>query len=670
MPHLTPQQALDLAMDHHAAGRFAEAENFYRKLLAVEPGNPDIIHLLGAVAANTNRQAEGLVLMERAIAMNPNVARYHSNLGTLLLNMRDYDRAITCYQEALRLDPNCAGAYYNMGLTRFNQRRWDESIAAYRAALRLQPDYPACELNLGSSLVAAGQIDAAIGLYRSVLQRRPGDAPIATNLGNCLKEKGELDAAIEVYRHALAIAPGDAPTWNNLGVALKDQGMIEGSIAAFQHSLELQPGSAEVRSNLVFTMLFDPRCEPAALAAEEREWNRHHVAPLRAQFQPHANDRSPERRLRVGYVSADFREHVVGRALLPVFERHDREKVEVVCYAVCAPDPVTRRFVEKAALWRDVADVPDAELAARIRDDGIDILVDLALHTSDNRLKLFAHKPAPVQVSWLGYPGSSGVETIDWRITDPFLEPPGGESSPSAEQPFRLPHCWSCYEPPAGSPPVNALPVLSRGFFTFGSLNNFCKINDTVLETWARILGAVAESRLVLLTKTGSHRSRMADFMRAHGIAPERFEFLDYRSSAEGLAPGDYLRRYERIDLALDTFPYNGMTTTFDALWMGVPVVSLVGKFSLGRAGLSILSNVGLSEFAVESRDDYVRCAVESAHKIQRLVELRTGLRSRLQASPLLDPAALTREVEAAYRAMWRCWCGTQSAALPGAEIR
>ncbi len=657
MAHLTIQQALELAMDHHQAGRLAQAEELYRQLLQVQPGNPDLVHLLGVVASHLKRHAEGRALIERSIAMNPNAARYHGNLGTLLLEIRDYDGATACYETALRLEPNWASAHYNLGLVRFQQRRWEESVASYRTALKINPDQPSCELNLGIALAAAGRIDEAIESYRSALERHPADASITTNLGNLFKEKGEMDAAIEAYRHALALNPKDSVTANNLAVALKDQGQIGESIAAFRASLELQPASAEVRSNLIFTLLFDPACEPGAVAEQEREWNRHHVEPLSAQRRPHGNDRSPDRPLRIGYISADLREHVVGRALLPVFERHDRTHFEPVCYALSEPDALTQRFKSGSALWRDVGDLPDEEFAAQVRADGIDILVDLALHTSDNRLGVFARKPAPVQVSWLGYPGTTGVATIDYRLTDPFLEPPGGEASPSSEQPFRLPHCWSCYEPPADSPAVNELPALPSGHVTFGSFNNFCKINDTVLETWAQILGAVEGSRLVLLAKSGSHRSRTAGFLRDRGIAPERLDFLDYRPALEGHSQGHYLRRYERIDLALDTFPYNGMTTTFDALWMGVPVVSLVGRFSLGRAGLSLLSNVGLPEFAVESREEYVQRAIECARDTRRLAELRATLRPRMEASPLLDAPSLARHVEAAYRTMWRRWC-------------
>ncbi len=657
MSYLTLQQALDLAMEHHRSGRFAEAEQLYRQLIQAEPQNPDLVHLLGLVAFHGRRLGPAQEMIERAIAMNPGIARYHNNLGTLLIDLGEYERALAAYAEAIRLEPRNAGAWYNVGIVRTSQRHWLLAVEAYRTALQLDPDYPACALNLGTALAASGQIDAGIALYRSELQRRPTDAAILTNLGNLLKEIGDTDAAIEIYRAAIAIAPNDSVTVNNLAVALKDQGLLAASIAAYRRSLELNPASLEVHSNLILTLFFDPDTEPSTIDAEQRRWNRLHLDPLKPQHQPHANDRSPERRLKIGYISPDFRDHVVGRALLPVFERHDPAQFELVCYSGCQRDAVGERFVARADLWRELANLSDEQIATQIRADRIDILVDLSLHTSDNRLGVFARKPAPVQVSWLGYPGTTGLETIDYRLTDSFLEPPGAESAASLETPFRLPDCWSCYEPPAGYPAVAGLPALRAGHITFGSFNNFCKINERVLEVWTQILRAVPGSRLVLLTKSGSHRKWAGDFLRERGVDPQRLDFHDYIAAGEGRSQGDFLRRYDAIDIALDTFPYNGMTTTCDALWMGVPVIALVGKFSLGRAGLSLLSNVGLPEMAVSSVEEYVRVAVNLAGDLPRLGSLRASLRSRMEASPLLDAGRLARNVEAAYRTMWRRWC-------------
>jgi predicted O-linked N-acetylglucosamine transferase (SPINDLY family) len=658
MSYLTPQQALDRALEHHRAGRLAEAERLYRQLLEGEPHSPDLFHLLGLVAYRSGRHREARELIERAIAMNPNVARYHDNLGALFLDLGEDERVLAACAVALRLEPRNAGAWYKTGIVHTRQGNWPLAIEAYRTALQFDPNYPACALNLGTALAASGQIEAGIALYRAELQRRPADAAITTNLGNLLKEIGDLDAAIETYRTGLALSPNDAVAYNNLAVALKDRGQLAASVAAYRRSLELDPTNLEVHSNLILTLFFDPDTEPATIEAEQRRWNRLHLDPLGARRQPHANDRSPERRLKIGYVSADFRDHVVGRALLPVFERHDRKQFEMVCYSGAQRDALSERFVSRADLWRDIFHLSDEQVTAQVQADGIDILVDLGLHTSDNRLGVFARKPAPVQVSWLGYPGTTGLETIDYRLTDSLLEPPGAEPAASSETPFRLPDCWSCYEPPAGFPAVGGLPASRLGYVTFGSLNNFCKINERVLDLWAQILRAVEGSRLVLLTKAGSHRQWAGDFLRERGVDPGRVEFHDYLPAGDGRAQGDFLRRYHAIDIALDTFPYHGMTTTCDALWMGVPVIALVGKFSLGRAGLSLLSNVGLPELAVASPQEYLRTALELARDLSRLTALRAALRPQMEASPLLDADRFARNLAAAYRTMWRRWAG------------
>ena len=317
------------------------------------------------------------------------------------------------------------------------------------------------------------------------------------------------------------------------------------------------------------------------------------------------------------------------------------------------PEHVNARFLELSAGWRETATLSDAELAEQIRRDGIDILVDLALHTAFNRLLVFARKPAPVQIAWLGYPGATGLEAMDYRISDPFLDPPGDAGS--FETPLRLPDAWSCHRPPCDSPAVSPLPAAANGFITFGSFNNIAKINARVLDLWARILLAIEGSRLLLLVK-GSGAARIRRAFEERGVAVDRVEFLDYYPApvaAEGRPPPGFLLRYHRTDIALDPFPYNGMTTTCDALWMGVPVVALIGEATLGRASFSLLSNAGLPELAAHSEGEYARIATELARDIPRLTALRATLRDRMMRSPLLDAPRFARNLEAAFRQAW-----------------
>ncbi|MGB8167958.1 MAG: tetratricopeptide repeat protein [Chthoniobacteraceae bacterium] len=653
MSYLTPQQALNHAMDRHVAGQLDEAEAIYRHLLASDPGNVDVLHLLGVLTFTRGQFEPAIEIMRRSIAMSPAVPRFHNNLGNALIDIGRFDEAITALEMAVRLDPTLSAAYYNLGNALSRLRRWEEAVVAYRRSLELRPDFPGAILNLGTAFAAMGQLDATVALYREALAKGPPSASIATNLGNALRDQGDMDAAIETYEWSLRIDPNDAVARSNLGNALKDQGAIDAAIAAFRRSLELKPEASETHSNLVFTLYFDPECPPAAIAAEQRAWDRRHAQPLRAEWRPPANERSPERKLRIGYVSPDLRDHVVGRSLLPVFEEHDHEGFEFTCYTLATPDHVTARFQARADHWRDLNQLSDAQVAELVRADGIDILVDLALHTAHNSLLAFARKPAPVQVSWLGYPGTAGIEAIDYHLTDRFLE---DGSSPGA---FPLPGCWGSYAHYPDSPAVNALPAASRDRVTFGSFNNFCKMNDRVWDLWAQILAAVEGSRLVLLAKAGSHEDRTREKLKARGIDPQRIEFLRYVPSVEERPQVEFLRRYHEIDIALDPFPYNGMTTTCDALWMGVPVVALTGNTPIARASFSLLSNLGLPELASPSRDEYVRIAIALAKDRPRLAELRASLRRRMETSPLLDAKSLARHVENAYRTMWRRWCAS-----------
>jgi predicted O-linked N-acetylglucosamine transferase (SPINDLY family) len=413
-----------------------------------------------------------------------------------------------------------------------------------------------------------------------------------------------------------------------------------------------------MHSNLIFTLHYHPGYDFRTISDEQQRWNRQFSEPLQMSLQPYANDPGGERPLRIGYVSADFRDHAVGRFLLPLFERHDRERFEIFCYSgVSRPDKMTERLRALTGPWRPTFGVPDDRLAEIIREDRVDILVDLSLHSGGNRLPVFARQPAPVQLSWLGYPGSAGIPAIGYRLTDACMDPPGSRSrgtAGSAGELLRLPNCWCCYQPAEDAPEIASLPALSARKVTFGSLNHFSKVHEGVLARWAGVLEAVNGSRLLFPCPEGIARERVRAFFGARGIAGERLELVNY------LPRSEFLRLYERIDIGLDTFPYNGMATTCDALWMGTPVLTLPGEMPASRAGLSLLSCVGLGELVAHSEEDYVRLATELAANLSRLAELRASLRGRMLASPLMDAPTFARDVEAAYRSMWRRWRRTK----------
>jgi predicted O-linked N-acetylglucosamine transferase (SPINDLY family) len=656
-----PQAALNHAMDLHRQGRLAEAEELYRQLHAKFPTTADLTHLLGLVTMELGRHAAGEALLVEAIRQNPNVAHYHANFGTKLIDRRETARAIALLERSVQLAPDAAQHYYNLGNAYVQGQRYADAIHAYQQALVRNPGYAIAELQLGMALHLGGSTDAGIAFYRQALERRPTDFAIATNLGALLQAVCDIDGAIAAFKQSLAIDARNFFALNNLGIMLKERGEITEAIELLRRCLELNPDSPEVRSNIILTMHYDPAVSDAELAEQHREWDRRHGSPASGRIKDHPNSMDPHRRLRIGYVSADLRDHVVGRALLPAFRHHDHSAFEITCYSMCQAQTATDAFKSCSDRWRDMAGTSDAEFARQVQADEIDILIDLSLHTSDNRLTAFALKPAPIQVTWLGCPESSGLSVMDYRISDRHLEPSASNVLAAAhEKACLLPDSWTCYEAPAGYPDVNGLPAKRNGYLTFGSFNNSCKISAEVLATWGSILRAVPNSRLMLLAKQGGHRRRMTEVMESHGITADRLVFADYHPATDNLDQGRLLSRYHQVDIALDTFPYNGMTTTLDALWMGVPVVSLVGRRSLGRAGLSLLKTVGLPRFAVESIDAYVDLATKTAQDLDDLAALRAGLRPKMQASALIDAPAFTHKLEAGLRDMWVEWCKRQ----------
>jgi predicted O-linked N-acetylglucosamine transferase (SPINDLY family) len=474
-----------------------------------------------------------------------------------------------------------------------------------------------------------------------------------TNLGNMLMRWGRPEEAETRCRAAVALSPEDAEPYTNLGNALKERGELDAAIDSYRRAAELRPDLSALHSNLLLTLHYHPDYSAEDLAREHRRWAERHVAPLASRRRPHSNDRRPDRRLRIGYVSADFREHSVARFMLPILEAHDRDQVEVYAYSdVTRPDAVTRAVRSNVDAWRNVCTANDAQVAELIRGDAIDVLVDLAAHSGRNRLLAFAEKPAPVQATYLAYCSTTGVDAIDYRLTDRFLDPPGADLSPYTERSIRLPDCYWCYAAPTaagGGAPIDNERI--PGPPTFGCLNNFAKVTPAALRLWARLLLRVTEARLLLYARPGNHRDRVLRTMRDTGVAESRIAFVDAQPFE------DYLRTYREVDVALDPFPFCGGTTTCDALWMGVPVVSLTGRTAVSRAGSSLLSNAGLKDLVASTEAQYADLAAALLRDRRRLAELRRGLRPRLESSPLMDVPRFTRHLETAFRGMWREWC-------------
>jgi len=524
-----------------------------------------------------------------------------------------------------------------------------EAEAAYREILTAHPDHPELHYNLGTVLRALGKLREAVSAYQRALELRSHFPEAINNLAGTFESLGELDEAEDLYRHGLLLNPHSANGWNNLGGVLKDLGRLDESIECLNRAMEIEPGNARIRSNRLFTLHYSSKYDAASLGEAAAEWGRRHAPVANTSALAHANAPIPQRRLRIGYLSNYFREHCQAFFVVPLFLNHDRAGFEIYAYHDSAlSDSVTLQLKSHATAWRPIHGLTDDRVAELIKHDQIDVLVDLTLHMADHRLAVFAQKPAPVQVTWLGYPGTTGVGAIDYRLTDRFLDPTDADEF-YTEKSLSLPDTFWCYDPLTPEPAVSPLPVSQSGVITFGCLNNFCKVRGETIDLWAQVLRSLPNSRLLLLGPPGATRARVKSQL---GLANDRVEFVTYQPRA------DYLKLYRRIDVCLDTFPYNGHTTTLDALWMGVPVVSLRGSTPVSRAGFSMMSNLGLSDLVADTPAKFVQIAVELTQNTTRLAELRRTLRERMQRSPLMDAPRFARNIEHAYRTAWQNWCG------------
>ena len=531
--------------------------------------------------------------------------------------------------------------------------RLREAAGLYQQILQSEPTHADALHLLGVVCQQTGQYERAIDLIGRAIAVQPAQSIFHYNLGEAFRTSGKPIEAIEAYRQALRVNPKDFQACNNLAGLLRSQGRADEAIVAYRHAIQLQPASAAIHSNLLYTLNFDPAFDPPTVFAEHRAWAERHAEHLTRLAPPHANDRTPDRRLRIGYVSPHFRQHAVNFFIEPMLLAHDRAHFEVFCYSANrVDDAVTARLKSAVAQWRDIRDKPDDEVAQMIRDDRIDILVDLTGHIDGHRLLVFARKPAPIQVTYLGYQNTTGMSAMDYRLTDERADPPGLTDGNYTETLIRLPRSFFCYRPPDDAPPITPLPARTSGQVTFGSFNNFSKVNRAVFAAWWKILQRVPQSRLLVLADGAAAIERLIhESASAAELDPQRIEVFDRRPTHE------YLQLIQQADVALDPFPFIGHTTTCDSIWMGVPIVMLEGQTYASRFGGSVLAHVGLTRWIADSVEHYVDWAVELASDLDALAQLRSELRGRMRDSALMGYPGFTRDVEQAYRQMWFTWC-------------
>jgi protein O-GlcNAc transferase len=549
----------------------------------------------------------------------------------------------------LELRPGFAEAHNNLGVALKDLGQLDAALASYRKAVELKPNYAEAHNNLGTVLQTLGQPDAALSSYRRAVEIEPDFAEAHFNLGDVLRSLGHLDGAEASYHRALKIKPDYVSAHINLGNIYKDTGRLDEAIASYRRAVPLDSKDTRAHRNLIYALYFHPDFDDRMILAEAKKFaSSLNATPPSVSSYACRNNLS-ERRLRIGYVSPDFRNHCQSFFTIPLLSNHDHAQFEIYCYAELAqPDDISKRLRTYCDVWRNTHLKSDQQVAEMIVNDGIDILIDLTMHMAKGRPRLFALKPAPIQIAWLAYPGTTGLPAIGYRLTDPWLDPPGIGDDHYTEISIRLPETFWCYDPLVSDLQPNILPALTAGYVTFGCLNNFCKVSDDTLCRWGEVMSRVPSSRLILLAPAGRHRQRIFDILGRYDVAAERIEIVELQPRFQ------YLQTYHRIDIGLDTLPYNGHTTSLDAYWMGVPIVTQVGHTVVGRAGWSQLNNLGLTGLAAFDNQTFVDIAVALATDLSRLSQLRQTLRSNLEASPLMDGKRFAKAIETAYSQIWQ----------------
>lgn len=679
-----PEAHLNLGLACRELGLPQEAEDHYRQALTLRPHWPQALFNLGNTLFDQNvlteaaacyRQAldrepdyhearlnlaatlhqlgcldESAACYKQILTQQPNNADLLLNYGSLLREQGKPLEAETLYRQALAGDPSSAAAHFNLGNALRDQGRLQEAITSYRQALHLNPGCAAWYSNLGNALRDCGATEESLPIYEQALALDPDNVEALINLGNARKEGGEYGEAVAAYERARALRPDLAEIHFNLGTAFQDLCCLPEALACYRQALHLKPDHVIAHSNLLMNLQYDPAATPESILTESLQWAQLHTATIGTMSHDSATA-DPNRRLRIGYVSGDLRRHPIGYFLDGVLANHDRECWEIFCYANQSfGDDLTERLRGNTTSWREIFGETDETVAEMIRGDAIDILIDLAGHTARNRLLAFARKPAPVQATWAGYVGTTGLAAMDYLISD-LQETPLGTESWYREALIRLPDCYVCYAPPEYAPPVTPLPAETTGKVTFGCFNNLAKLNGAVLALWTHLLTHLPDSRLLLVTKSLDKREVADRILEVMAPVADRVEL-------SGVLPHrELLARYGSVDIALDPFPYSGGLTTLEALWMGVPVITLGGERFASRHSVSHLTAAGLSQLITHSEEEYIATARALAGDLAGLAELRRGLRDRVRTSPLCNYPRFTKNLEAAYRTMWHNWC-------------
>jgi predicted O-linked N-acetylglucosamine transferase (SPINDLY family) len=639
----------------HKQGKLQDAANSLKLVTRLDPGFVEAWCQLALVYGKMGMVSEAENAARRAIQIQPDMADAHVLIGNALCSMSRFDEAIGHYQQALARKPDLLEANFKLGNALTMRGRPGEAVSFYRRALEIDPKFLEGYNRLGIALLKLKAYHEAIAVYEKILSIYDKSPGIYANMANVYAAMGHLCKAEESLKRAAKLNPNIPNVHCNLGVVLNSEGKTEEALESFRQALALDPAFAKAHSNILLCLNYLQNRSPESVYKEHLQWAKSYENQD-SVFPAHENDPDPGKRLHIGYVSPDICAHSVAYFLGNILANHDPACAEIYCYAdVSAPDTVTSHLRALSQHWRDTCGLSNASVAGLIREDRIDILVDLAGHTANNRLTLFATKPAPVQVTYLGYPNTTGLRNMDYRITDSWADPPGMTERYHSETLVRLPGGFLCYQPPSGMPTISPLPARQNGYITFASFNNLSKVTTVVIDLWAELLRTIPRARLLLKNKSlndPATRERYAALLKDRDIQPERIELLGSQPSLT-----EHLAIYNRVDIGLDTFPYNGTTTTCESLWMGVPVITLAGQVHASRVGLSLLSQAGLGEFIASEPARYIAIARELSADLDRLEKLRATLRQLMEGTSLCDGKRFTQNLEQAYRQMWLEWC-------------
>jgi protein O-GlcNAc transferase len=675
----------NLGNAHRKMGNNAAALASYDNALEVKPGNAEGYNKLGNFLCSLGKKEEAVTRFQQALALKPDYLEVCNNLGNALQDLGDHDRAVDCYQRALKVNPNFVGAQVNLGNVMYQTGNLEEAISCYLRAQVTSPDNVEASCNLCISLRDLGRLtealaviekllsispdsvyghnnhglvllslerfDEAITAFRKALDGKHDFVEACSNLGNALLQSGRPGESIGWLRKALVIKPGYASAHNNLGRVFQALGKPDLAVASFRAAIAAKPDLLEAHNNLVYALKLSPDASALDIKSEAIAFG----SVVRTSINKReigTSTRDPDRQLRVGIVSGDLRSHVIARLFEPVLSNIDRSRILFVAYSNSSiDDDTTTRLRFWFSDWRNIVGIKDEQVAKTISDDNIDILIDLSNHTSQNRLPVFALRPAPVQVTWLGLFSTSGVPEIDYIISDPWIAPLA-ETADFTEQNWRLPESWFCTVPPPLAIGPAAPPAIENGFITFGCLNNLAKINDRVVGVWANVLNSVPRSQLILKVPGDESVQKMyLDRFADEGVSGDQLQLVGSSPAA------DYFATYNKIDITLDPFPYSGGMTSLDSLWMAVPVLTRRGDRAGAHTGESIAHNAGLPDWIARDDDDYVNLAVAFSSDLQALALLRSRLRQQVLASPLFDSRRFAHNFEQALSGMWKKYC-------------